>query len=120
MVQHLESVIDKEDKASTPRKNLTVSSLPPRSSVFLVQPLAFSVSGTVTDQEGEPLIGVNIQVKGTDKGTSTDFDGGFSLEDIHENAILVICDVGYETQEMAVAGNQSLEIVLAIDDKLQE
>src|SRR5690625_483744 len=118
MVQHLESVIDKEDKASTPRKNLTVSTLPPRSSVFLVQPLAFSVSGTVTDQEGEPLIGVNIQVKGTDKGTSTDFDGSFSLEDIHENAVLVISYVGYQTQEVAVAGKSSLEIVLAIDAQL--
>src|SRR5690625_25121 len=118
MVQHLESVIDKEDKASTPRKNLTVSTLPPRSSVFLVQPLAFSVSGTVTDQEGEPLIGVNIQVKVIDIGTSTDFDESFSLEDIHENAILVISYVGYQTLEVAVAGKSSLEIVMMSDADL--
>src|SRR5680860_853107 len=43
---------------------------------------AETVTGQVTDDTGEPLIGVNIQVKGTNKGTSTDFEGHFTLEDI--------------------------------------
>src|SRR5690625_3272884 len=64
----------------------------------------FGVSGTVVDEEGEPLIGVNIQVKGSNKGTSTDFDGNFTLEDIDENAILMISYVGYQTQKVQVAG----------------
>src|SRR5699024_10020859 len=42
--------------------------------------LNFDVNGNVTDKNGEALIGVNIQVKGTDQGTATDFNGQFSLE----------------------------------------
>src|SRR5690606_35609885 len=48
-----------------------------------------NISGNVTDESGEPLIGVNIQVKGTNQGTATDFDGLFTLEDVAEDAILV-------------------------------
>src|SRR5690625_1383114 len=58
------------------------------------------VEGVIIDQEGVPLIGVNIQVKGSNKGTATDFDGRFILDDIDENAILVISYIGYQTQEI--------------------
>src|SRR5690625_1308599 len=78
----------------------------------------FSVSGTIMDQDGEPLIGVNIQIKGSNKGTSTDFDGNFTLEDIDENAVLVISYVGYETQEIPVAGKSRLGIVMFTDSQL--
>src|SRR5690625_4866245 len=77
-----------------------------------------TVNGIVTDQEGEPLIGVNIQVKGSSKGTATDFDGKFILEDIDENAVLVVSYVGYQTQEIAVAGKSDLEIVMTSDSQL--
>src|SRR5690625_4046858 len=46
-----------------------------------------TVEGTVVDHDGEPLIGVNIQVKGTNKGTATDFDGRFALEDVEQDAV---------------------------------
>src|SRR5690625_2750564 len=118
MVQHLESVIDKEEKTPLRRSAPALSALPVRNKSFSVQPVAFSVSGIVTDQEGEPLIGVNIQVKGSNKGTSTDFDGEFTLEDIDENAILVISYVGYQTQEIPVAGKSRLEIVMSSDSQL--
>src|SRR5690625_4995543 len=78
----------------------------------------FSVSGTIMDQDGEPLIGVNIQVKGSNKGTSTDFDGNFTLEDIDENAVLVVSYIGYQTQEVVVAGKTNLEIVMVSDAEL--
>src|SRR5690625_1115960 len=118
MVQHLESVIDKEEKTPLRRSAPALSALPVRNKSFSVQPVAFSVSGIVTDQEGEPLIGVNIQVKGSNKGTATDFDGKFILEHIDENAVLVISYVGYQTQEMSVAGKSSLEIVMFSDSQL--
>lgn len=51
---------------------------------------AINIEGVVTDADGEPLVGVNIQVKGTDQGTSTDFDGRFSLDDISEDAVLIL------------------------------
>jgi len=78
----------------------------------------FSVSGTIMDQDGEPLIGVNIQIKGSNKGTSTDFDGNFTLEDIDENAVLVVSYIGYQTQEIALAGESNLEIVMESDSQL--
>src|SRR5699024_7651813 len=79
---------------------------------------AVTVTGIVTDQEGEPLIGVNIQVKNSSKGTATDFDGRFSLDDIDENAILVISYVGYQTREIPVSGRSNLEIVMTSDSQL--
>src|SRR5690625_81452 len=48
-----------------------------------------SISGTVTDPSGDPLIGVTVQIKGTGTGTATDFDGTYSLEKVDEDAILV-------------------------------
>src|SRR5690625_256435 len=118
MVQHLESVIDKEESESVRKAAPPLAALPPRTKTFTVRPVAFSVTGTVTDQEGEPLIGVNIQVKGSNKGTATDFDGNFTLEDIDENAVLVISYVGYETQEIPVAGKSRLGIVMFTDSQL--
>src|SRR5690606_6247261 len=48
-----------------------------------------TLSGIVMDLSGEPLIGVNVQVKGTTKGTATDFDGRFQLMDVDDGAVLV-------------------------------
>src|SRR5690606_33724766 len=52
--------------------------------------VVLNVSGTVIDVQGVPLIGVNVQVKGTGKGTATDFDGKFTIEDVGEQAVLVL------------------------------
>lgn len=79
-----------------------------------------NITGTVTDATGEPLIGVNIQVKGTSRGTSTDFDGNFALEDVGENEVLVISYVGYQTQEVRIEGKTHLDIVLDSDAELLE
>lgn len=75
------------------------------------------VSGTVLDESGEPLIGVNILVEETGVGTSTDFDGKFSLSDIDENATLKISYIGYRTKTVAVNGQKNLEIVLSEDSQ---
>jgi TonB-linked SusC/RagA family outer membrane protein len=59
-----------------------------------------TVSGSVTDAKtGEPLSRVNITIKGTRTGTTTDNDGKFRI-DVPDNAILVLSNVGYETQEI--------------------
>lgn len=80
--------------------------------------LAFTVSGTVTDQEGEPLIGVNVLVKGTNKGVSTGFDGKFQLKDIDENAVLVFSYIGYKNKEVSVKGKSKIDVALISDSKL--
>src|SRR5690625_7885689 len=64
-----------------------------------------TVEGTVVEQEGDPLIGVNIQGKGSTKGTATDFDGRFTSEDVEEDAVLVLTDVGYQTIKVRVVAS---------------
>ena len=72
------------------------------------------VTGTVVDGAGEPLIGVSVQVKGTQIGAITDFDGKFSI-DAPANATLVVSYVGFKTQEVKV-GNQSVLAIRLEDD----
>ena len=56
------------------------------------------VTGKVTDQAGEPLIGVNVLVEGTNNGTSTDFEGEFTLQNVNlDSDALVISYIGYKT-----------------------
>ncbi len=81
---------------------------------------AISISGTVTDTEGEPLIGVNIQIKGTTIGTSSDFDGNYTLNNVEEDATLVFSYVGYQKQEVAVDGKAVLNIQMATDAQMLE
>lgn len=121
MSQHLEGLISEGEKtiAATPiRKNRAIPFLKNEIISRPIAPITFTVQGIVTDQSGEPLIGVNIQVKGTNKGTASDFDGHYVLEDIDENAILVISYIGYQTLEIPVAGNSTLNIVLLQDSQL--
>ncbi len=82
------------------------------SSVLLAQT---TVSGTITDEEtGEPLIGVNILVKGTVLGTITGVDGSFNLQVQSSPPItLVVSSVGFERQEIEVTQN-SMELNLAL------
>ncbi len=74
-----------------------------------------SISGTVTDESGEELIGVNILVKGTVLGTVTDYNGNFSLNTSSSPPLtLVISSVGFERQELEItsANTSGLEITM--------
>lgn len=74
------------------------------------------ISGTVTDGDlGGPLPGVTVLVKGTSKGTATDFDGNFSLNVENANATLVFSFIGYVTQEISIAGKTTVNLVLQTD-----
>lgn len=121
MSRHLDGLISEGERTITAAPKKENRAVPRLSSKFLsreIQRIAFTVEGKVVDQDGEPLIGVNIQMKGSNKGTATDFDGNFILEDIDENAVLVISYVGYQTQEVSIAGKSILEIVMASDSQL--
>ena len=75
-----------------------------------------SVSGTVVDASGEPIIGASVAVKGTTSGTVTDLDGNFQLN-VTDNAVLVISYIGYSAQEVATK-TSPLVIVLKEDAQL--
>lgn len=73
-----------------------------------------TVSGTVLDETGTPLPGASVVVKGTTNGTSTDFDGKFSLNVTADAQTLVVSFIGYLTEEVTIS-NETLSVILQID-----
>lgn len=69
------------------------------------------VTGKVTDSEGEPLPGVNIVIKGTSTGTTSDFDGNFVI-DAPRNATLVFSSLGFAAHETMVNGRTTINVTL--------
>lgn len=70
-----------------------------------------TVTGHVTDEQGEDLIGATIMEKGTSNGTSADIEGNFTIN-VPGNAILVVSYVGYDPMEVPVNGQKHLNIVM--------
>ncbi|WP_163713241.1 SusC/RagA family TonB-linked outer membrane protein [Mangrovibacterium lignilyticum] len=71
-----------------------------------------TVSGTILNEQNEPLPGVTIAIKGTSTGTITNLDGKYSLPDVPSNAILVYTFVGMKSQEVPVAGKSVIDLVM--------
>jgi len=76
---------------------------------------AFTVEGVVNNEDGEPLTGVNIMIKGTNTGTITDIDGRFSLELENGDEVLVFSYVGHETLEVPVKNRSEIQVTLRED-----
>ncbi len=72
------------------------------------------ITGQVTDQNGEPIIGANVIVKGSTTGTITDLDGNYSIE-ASSSDILLISYIGYNTKEIAVKNQSTVDIKLVED-----
>ncbi|MEM6718704.1 MAG: SusC/RagA family TonB-linked outer membrane protein [Bacteroidota bacterium] len=82
--------------------------------------MAQSVSGTVSDTTG-PLPGASVLVKGTDKGTQTNFDGQFTLDNMTNGDVIVFSYVGYKAQEITYTGQPTIDVTLESDtDALKE
>ena len=77
-----------------------------------------TVSGKVTDQAGQPLVGVNVMVKGTQTGTMTDLDGNWTLNNLRPNAILVFSSIGFASQEIPVGSMNEINVTLSEDRNL--
>ena len=73
-----------------------------------------TISGTVTDQNGMPLPGANVLVKGTTNGTQTDFDGNYTIN-ADSNATLVFSYIGFARQEVAVNGQTTVNVTMTED-----
>ncbi|MEO5997843.1 MAG: TonB-dependent receptor [Chitinophagaceae bacterium] len=71
-----------------------------------------SITGKVTDENGEPLSGVSVLVKGTTKGTVTNRDGSYSISNIPDGAILEFSFIGKSSQEIIVGTQSSIDVTL--------
>ncbi|MEQ8906654.1 von Willebrand factor type A domain-containing protein [Ekhidna sp.] len=78
------------------------------------------VNGTVYDDSGQGLPGVNVVIKGTSSGTTTDINGFYSIEVTGEKIILVFSYVGYETQEIKVGNRKIIDVVMKGATELEE
>ena len=75
-----------------------------------------TVNGTVTGDDG-PLPGVNVVIKGTTTGVSTDFDGNYSLEGVASDAVLEFSSLGFVSQEISVNGQTTINVFLDTDSE---
>jgi len=88
---------------------LVISLLTPPDALAQQRP----INGKVTDSEsGMPLLGVNVSVKGTSIGTSTDAGGNYALQSVSAGDVLIFTSVGYESREITVASQTAINVVL--------
>ncbi|WP_299583066.1 TonB-dependent receptor [uncultured Sunxiuqinia sp.] len=74
-----------------------------------------TVAGKVVDENGQPLPGVTVLVKGTTQGTVTDFDGNYTIDDIPSTGVLIFSFVGMQAQEIVVGNQMTVNVTMAED-----
>ena len=79
-------------------------------------PLSKKITGLVTDEKGDPIIGASVVIKGLNTGTITNVDGKFTLETTEQSSIIVSY-IGYKTDILTIGGNSNYNIVLNEDSK---
>lgn len=79
-----------------------------------------TVTGTVKDATGEPMIGVSIKVDGTSTGGVTDFNGKYTINNVPNNGVLKVTYIGYKEQRVSVAGKNVIDIELQEDNTTLE
>jgi len=79
-----------------------------------------TVRGNITDNDGESLVGVTVQVHGTATGTVTDIDGNFMIPNVPPNAVLDVSYVGMRMQTVSVNGRTRINVVMEEDTELLE
>ncbi len=85
-----------------------------------MEEVAPPVTGIVKGPDGQPLAGVNVIVKGTNKGVVTDLNGKFSIE-VESGKVLLISNVGFAPREIKITGDNNLSVKLEINtSKLDE
>jgi TonB-dependent starch-binding outer membrane protein SusC len=85
--------------------------------LFTTNVFAQTITGKIADESGLKIPGVNVIVKGTQKGASSNTNGEYSITVPNTNAVLVFSFVGYNTQEVAVGSKSTIDIVLKSDNK---
>ncbi|MDT0647160.1 TonB-dependent receptor [Zunongwangia sp. F260] len=87
------------------------------SGLITAQAQSYSVSGTVVDENNVPLLGVNVIVKGESRGTTTDFDGNYIVDDISTGDVLEFSYLGFIAQEVTVSSQQTIDVQLITDSE---
>lgn len=93
--------------------------------LIFMMPMSFfaqsTVSGLVTERDtGMPIPGVNVIIKGTSTGTTTNFDGEYTLTGVNLDDVLVFSYVGFASQEIPYTGQETINVVLSSDAALLE
>ena len=79
-----------------------------------------NITGTITDEAGVPLPGVNVVIKGTNDGVSSDFDGNYTIK-AEADDVIVFSFIGFVDQEVSVGNNSNISVLLiASFDELDE
>jgi len=85
-----------------------------------ILPQQKTITGTVSDELG-PMLGVSIVVKGTTNGTTTDFDGNYSITVEGDNPVLIFTYIGYKAQKVTVGSQTTINVTMAADaENLEE
>ena len=79
-----------------------------------------TITGTIVDQTGEPVMGATVLVKGTTNGSTTDLDGRYSIPNVSPNQVLAVSFIGYASQEIPVGNRTVIDITLLEDSELLE
>ena len=74
-----------------------------------------TVTGMITDENGSPIIGATVLEKGTSKGTITNAEGRYSIQNVPDNATLVFSFIGMQTQEIIVGNRTNIDVVMLND-----
>jgi iron complex outermembrane receptor protein len=86
---------------------------------MMIYAQSYQVSGTVTDTDGQPLPGVSVTIEGTSRGTTTDFDGKYTIKvELSEN--LIFSYVGYNDKKLQMDGTKTFNVVLVSGVSLDE
>ena len=93
----------------------SIQDLPLQSEADEVDDMLTVVQGKLTDENNQPLPGVNVLVKGTTTGTTSDALGSYSIDVAEEDAVLIFSFIGYETQEISVSNRTEINIQMQPD-----
>lgn len=85
---------------------------------LIIQQNGRTLTGTVTDENGEPVIGANVKINGETLGTITDINGQFTLKNVSDKAVLEVSYIGYKNQNIKVGSQKDLSIRLQEDSEL--
>lgn len=104
---------------SIENKTITIIRKATVSNAITILPQSIDIRGRVTDQEGTPLVGVSVIVKGSVKGTSTNGKGEYDLKGIDNDAVIIFSMIGYMQESVSVKGRSTIDIVLKVNLKKQ-